>query len=169
MVVYAMFIFAFYTRVSKKFVVDVQWKEYKNAAHPTLLKLWDRFVYSLKYILLSPFLFFLWGAVITLLLLLFNGSKPVPVETTLLISMSLLATIRVTAYLKNELAGELAKTLPLAILAVFVLDMNSIDVSAFFGKVTGLQQHIALIAFYFAFTVALELLLRLYDGIANRE
>jgi hypothetical protein len=169
MVLYALFVLTFYKWISKKFVFDVEWKDYKWSKHPGLLKFFSRIGYSLKYVLFSPFLFFLWGGVITLLLFLFTGTNPVPVETTLLISMSLLATIRVTAYIQSELAGELAKTLPLAVLAVFLLDMSSINLSAFLTKVGSLPQHFHLIIMYFLFVVLLELILRLVDGMLKHE
>ncbi len=169
LVLYGFFIFSFYKHVSKRLLFELSMPSFTGAKHPVLLRLWRRFVYALKYLFLSPFLFFLWGTVITVILLVFDGSGEIAVETTLLIAMALLAAIRITAYINQELSAELAKTLPLSMLAVFLLDMTAVSVTSFLDKLSTVPSLLPQLSFFFACVVVLEFTLRLIDAVVKHE
>ncbi len=169
LVIYGFFIFSFYKHVSRRLLFKLEMPSFKGAKHPFVWSLWLHFLYVLKYVFVSPFLFFLWATCISFILLIFNGSNTIPVETTLLIAMALLAAIRVTAYFNEELSGELAKTLPLSMLAVFLLDMTAVSLATFIDKLQLVPALGPQLAFYFACVVILEFVLRMIDAVVKKE
>lgn len=167
MVLYCIFIFSFYKQVSKKLIFAFTDKDCRNSKYPRLMQFWCRVVYVFKYLFVVPLFLVLWFTVLALLLLLMQDG--IPLETALLISMSLLATIRITAYYTEELSVDVAKLVPLALLALFLVDMTTLSVPAFWEKLQSLPVYLNTILIYFIFIVLLELLLRGYDAVASRD
>jgi hypothetical protein len=167
MVVYCIFIFSFYKQVSKRLLFGFKEQDCSRSKHPRFMKVWCRFTYALKYLFGAPVFLFLWFAFIAALLLLMQ--RDIPVNTALLIAFALLATIRITAYYDEELSIDVAKILPLALLALFLVDMDLIQLPIFVNKLKEVGLYLNTLVIYFLFTVVLELLLRVYDALANRE
>jgi hypothetical protein len=167
MVIYCIFIFSFYERVSKRLIFTYEQEDYSKTKHPGWTKFWNNTVYVFKYLFLAPLFLFFWFAVIAVLLMLMQDN--IAVETAMLIAMALLATIRISAYYTEDLSIDVAKIVPLAMLAFFLVDMSAIDLTSFGQKLISLQSLLSTLLMYFAFTVVLEFLLRIYDAIANRE
>jgi hypothetical protein len=164
MVVYAIFIFSFYERVSRRLIFAF---EVKGKATQGFGLFWARTVYGLKYIFFAPLFLFGWFALLAGLILVMQAAMPL--EEGLLIGMAMLATIRVCAYYREQLAEDLAKILPLALLGIFILDRSGVDLAGFMTKLGDLPVLFGTLAVYFGFMVVLELLLRVYDAIVNRE
>jgi hypothetical protein len=167
MVIYCIFIFSFYKQVSKKYIFPFEEVDVKNSLHPQWRRFWNRLVYTLKYIFVVPLFLIVWFIILALLLLLMQ--KSIPLDTALLISMALLATIRITAYYNEELSVDVAKLVPLALLALFLVDMTTLSLPLFWEKTKSIAAYASIIIIYFIFIVLLELILRGYDAIANRE
>jgi hypothetical protein len=55
---------------------------------------------------------------------LFIMAKDVSVRNVALISITLISTVRITSYLKEDLSQDLAKLIPLALLAIFLSNSN---------------------------------------------
>jgi hypothetical protein len=159
MVVYCLFVFMFYRRVSKRFIFAAKKEEKKRFL--------TRFLYGFQYTLISPLVLVAWAAVITLLLLLMQND--IPLATGLLISMALLATIRITAYFNEGLSEDVAKTVPVSLLALFLVNMQIIKLPEFFAKVKQIPAVLDTLVIYFLFIVVLELILRAYAAIAERD
>lgn len=164
MAVYAVFVFTFYERVSRRLIFTF---EVRGRATQGFGLFWARTVYGLKYIFFAPLFLFSWFALLAGLILVMQASMPL--QEGLLIGMAMLATIRVCAYYREQLAEDLAKILPLALLGIFILDRSGVDLDGFVMKLGDLPTLFGSLAVYFGFMVCLELLLRVYDAIANRE
>jgi hypothetical protein len=164
MVAYAIFVFSFYERVSRRLLFEFEVRGKSLAGFPLF---WARTVYGLKYLFVAPLFLFSWFALLAALVLLLQSSMPL--EEGLLIGMSMLATIRVCAYYKEQLAEDLAKILPLALLGIFLLDRSLVNLATFMAKFDDLPLLLTTLATYFAFMVVLEFVLRIYDAFANRE
>ena len=77
--------------------------------------------------------------------------------------MGVVASIRIAAYYKEDLAKDLAKMLPLALLGIFLLDMTAFSFSesvAIFGNVPAM---IPTLFYYWVFVIALEFILRILN------
>ncbi|HIJ98701.1 TPA: hypothetical protein H1005_02055 [archaeon] len=88
-------------------------------------------------------------------------SKNQSIEILMLGAMSLLATVRITAYYSESLSQDLAKVIPLALLAIFLLDANYFSVENSIQALTTLATFSRTIVYYLGFVVTLEFALRL--------
>ena len=69
-VLYAIFIWKFYKSIAKKNLIGLDLSRYNKAKHPVLVKLVAAGLYFIEYILILPFLIFLWFAFFTVFLIL---------------------------------------------------------------------------------------------------
>ncbi|MFA6089340.1 MAG: hypothetical protein WC755_05725 [Candidatus Woesearchaeota archaeon] len=121
--------------------------------------------YTLKYVLIFPVYIFIWYVLLVLILIVLT--KSANPENTLFFAIILVSAIRVASYIKEDFACDLAKLLPLTMIATIVstpeflsLDLKSI-VETF--NLTGSSSLITLFpsfAKYLFFTLFLEWILR---------
>jgi hypothetical protein len=148
---YAAFVWHFYKSVSKRdlfsldFGTDHQWRTSLG--------------YVLKYLVSFPVLTFLWFAALSLVLFLLSKSQTT--EQILLISMGLIAAARITAYYKEGMAEEISKILPLAVLAIFLVDPTYFSVDLTISRVYQVTGLVPLLINYLFFVIVLEFVLRI--------
>lgn len=143
------------------------WYFYKSVSKRDLLKLnldkkhsWkNSFIYVVKYLFTFPVLTFLWffGLSVTLFLL----SKSQETTAILTISMGLVAAARITAYYKEGASEEIAKILPLGVLAIFIVDPTYFSLELTVRHFYDLSGLAPLLINYLFFAVILELILRI--------
>lgn len=122
MVVYAMFIFKFYRVLARKDIFELNLEKYSTVRFAFLRKTVSSILYVFKYALFFPFLIFFSFAVLTVFLVLL--SKKQPLENILMVSISLISAVRVTAYYTEDLSRDLAKLLPFALLGILLVDVT---------------------------------------------
>src|SRR3989338_3482393 len=105
--VVSLFIFKFYKSTSKKNLIDLNLYKYNTSDHPIMGKVFAMFLYLIEYILFIPFLIMLWFAGLSIVLLL--------------IAAALIGAIRILAYIRTEIAADLAKLFPFVALSLIVL------------------------------------------------
>lgn len=164
-VVYSIFIFYFYKFLAKKNIFSLNLSKYNRSDHIVAAKLSAFLFYIAEYIILLPILTFFWFAVFASFLLVL--SKAQSIETILIITAALVAAVRVTAYVNEDLSRDLAKMLPLTLLGLFVVDPNFFSVSAMFTRVGEVPNLFSHIPYYLLFIVSLELVMRFIDLIGN--
>ncbi len=162
-VLYAVFIWKFYQFVSKKNIIGLNLKQYNRYDNPVLTKIAAIVLYLIEYFLILPFLIFFWFAVFTIFLILL--SKGLSVKTILLISATIIASIRMTSYYKQELSRELAKMLPFTLLAVSLLEPGFFNVENTIQLFVGISSYFGEIVNYLVFIIGLEIILRLFDSV----
>ena len=164
-VLYSIFVWKFYKFVSKKNIIGLNLNQYNTAKHPFLTKLTQGGFYLIEYIIILPFLIFFWFAVFTLLLIVLSQSQNV--AQILVVSAVIIASIRMTSYYKEGLSQDIAKMLPLTLLAVTVLNPNSFIEAQYFERVishlTQLPSFFMSILSYLIFIICIEVVLRLFD------
>ena len=121
---YALFIWLFYRNLSKRdlFKLDLKKYDLPEVNHKGLKKTGSVFLYILEYGIAFPFYVVFWFAILTLFM--FVLTENITVRQVALISMALVSTVRITSYLKEDLSRDLAKLVPLALLAIFLSDPN---------------------------------------------
>jgi hypothetical protein len=156
-VVYAIFIFKFYRYLAKENIFELNLGQYSQAAVPRLRKTLALFLYAIQYFLIFPLFVFFWLAVFAVLVWLISTGD---FEDILLVSMALVASIRVCAYYNEDLSRDLAKLIPFALLAVFIVEYRFLS----FDEVLDLRYDVTdnwkIVVYYLALTVSLEFLLR---------
>ncbi len=155
---YSIFIFHFYKFIARKDIFHLDLSVYNKAKLGLLRKLVSSLFYLLKYAILFPVFTFLWFLVMTVMLTLLS-SEPV-IENVLLVSIAVVSAVRVTAYYDESLSHDLAKMLPFALLGVFLVDSSLLAFDKSLPVILALPAKAELVAYYLAFVILLEFLLR---------
>jgi len=100
---------------------------------------------------------FFWLAVFTLFIWLISSSD---FEDILLVSMALVASIRVCAYYNEDLSRDLAKLIPFALLAIFIVDYRFLSFDDVLDLRYDVNDNWKIAAYYLALTICLEFILR---------
>jgi len=159
MVIYSLFIFKFYRFVARRDIFELNLQQYNKAEHPFLKKTFGSFLYLVEYLLVFPLFTFLWFAVMVVLIAFL--AKEQTAQSVLLVSIAVVATVRVTSYYKEELSRDLAKMLPFALLGVFLVDISFFSFASSFTVVKQIPFLWKTIIYYLLFVIVLEFILRI--------
>ena len=110
-----------------------------------------------------PVFAFFWFAVLTVILAFLSSQQSF--SETLLIALVTVSAIRVTAYYKEDLARDLAKILPFAVLSALLINASFSSVSDSLDRLRMAGDHSETILYYMAFLIGLEFVLRLLVGV----
>jgi hypothetical protein len=158
--VYAIILGTFYNNFSKQRFFELQHTKGESIADQVL----HCAALIAKYTFAFPIISFVWFMFLTIFLV-FLGSQDV--ANVMYISIAVVAAIRITAYWDEGISADLAKVLPLGLLAYFIGDPSFLDASAFEQKFFEITQLLPLSMPFFIYIVLLEwslrILLSLYD------
>ena len=164
MAVYAVFVFRFYRFVASRDMFGLDLSRYEGARHRWVRGFLHLVLYGTKYVILFPVFAFFWFIVLTLILTLL--AKDRTLSDILLVSLATVSAIRVTAYYSEELSRDLAKILPFAVLALFLIDASYFQVSESLDVLKQVDDHRESIFYYLLFLVGMEFALRLILAVA---
>ncbi len=120
--------------------------------------------FFLKYTLAFPIITFVWFLFLSLFLT-FLGSQSA--ADVMYIAIAVVAATRVTAYWDEGIAEDLAKMLPLGLLAFFIGNPSSLGASSFEQKFFQITQVLPTAMEYFVYIVLMEWVLRIAVGIKD--
>jgi len=164
-VIYSIFVFYFYRFLAKKNIIELNLNQYNRYNNPAIIKLFATFFYIIEYILLLPVLTFFWFATLSILILLL--SKGIEIETILLISAALVAAVRATSYVSENLSKDLAKMLPFTLLAISITTVGFFDINSLLSRIENIPSLLSSIPYYLLFIVAIELIMRTADFVQS--
>ena len=162
-VIYALFIFYFYRFLAKKDLIKLNLRQYNTTSHPVLSKFFAVVFYVVEYILIIPIVTFFWFAVLSMFLLVL--SKTADVGTIILVSAALIAAVRVTSYVTEDISRDLAKMLPLTLLALFIIEPNFFVIQTVLERVQQIPSLLSHIPYYLIFIIGIEFVLRIANSI----
>ena len=158
MAIYAFFIFTFYRFVARRDVFKINFDRHRGRGKAGMYLL-----YVLGYLILFPILIFLWFGIFSVLLIFL--SKVNALSTVLLIAMALVGTIRIGAYYNEDLSRDIAKLLPLALLAIFIIDMSYVSIPGSLDMLYLIPGMWKEMVYYLLFVICMEFVLRIiYSG-----
>jgi hypothetical protein len=165
---YVVFIWFFYTKLAKRdlFELDLEKYDLPEVKWRRIKKLGSTFSYILKYGILFPIYVIFWFTVLSLLMFLL--SEDMAVRSIALVSMSLVSTVRIASYFKEELSHDVAKLLPFVLLAIFLTDPNFFSLDLFIERLNSLPSLGWEIPQFFVFSILLEWILRLSYSLKKR-
>lgn len=163
MSLFAIFVFKFYRFVAARDVFELDLGKYEGLSFRWMRSLLHRILFVVKYLLLFPVFAFFWFAVLTVILAFL--SKEQTFSQTLLIALVTVSAIRVTAYYKEDLARDLAKILPFAVLSALLINASFSSVSDSLDRLRGAGDYSETIFYYLVFLIALEFVLRILMGV----
>ncbi|ABX12905.1 hypothetical protein [Nitrosopumilus maritimus] len=114
MVVYGIFIWNFYRFLARREMIPLRLKKYETDGK----KITSIIVYFVKYVVVFPLVVLVWFVVYSTFL--FFMAPDLPIEHVFLIVISLVVTVRISAYYKEDLAKDFAKLIPFALLGIFL-------------------------------------------------
>jgi len=165
-VIYSVMVWKFYQFISKKNPLGLNLNEkYK----PETTSFGTRFIvgvlYFVEYALILPILIFVVFTVFTLFLIVLSSSEEV--SQILIISATVIASIRITAYYKENLSQEIAKILPFMLLGVAVLNPANFTrgeyVERTINLLTTLPSFFGHVGSYLIFIILIEVVLSFFD------
>jgi hypothetical protein len=163
-VIYAVFIWKFYRFVGTRNLFHLNLNQYNTSKHPGLAKVFAVGFYLLEYVIVLPFIIFFWFSIFTIFLIFLT--EEISVSTILVLSVSIIAAIRMTSYIPNygeNLAKEIAKLLPFTLLAISLVTPGFFDFERVIGQLSQIPSFFDLILNYLLFIIILEVVLRLFE------
>jgi hypothetical protein len=110
---FSIFIWYFYRFISRRELIPrFHKKRTENVSKTKFL------LYVILNITSFPIVVFVWFSLYSILIFLL--SEDLPFELIMFVSMSLIGTIRITSYFKEELARDVGKTIPFSMLGMFL-------------------------------------------------
>ena len=161
-VFYSVFIWKVHKFIAKKNILELNLNQYNKSKHPFFSKILAGMFYFIEYILVLPFLVFIWFSVFTLFLITLSGGE-MDIKDILIISAITIASIRMTSYYSEGLSREVAKLLPFTLLAFSILSLYSLDIDKIIEHISKIPFFLENILIYFVFIIILELILRFFD------
>ncbi len=157
--IYAIFAGSFYETLSKRMIFKINLTKPKLfAQEETHVSLWDFIVLFFKYTLFFPIITLIWTIALTLFLLVLSTSNPAEVA---IISLSIVAATRIVAYYDEHIAVDVAKLLPIALLAMIVANPASLSADTLYSKSSVLFSQAPDFVPLFLFLVSIEWTLRI--------
>ena len=122
MAIYGFFVFKFYRFIASRDMFELDLSKNEESRYPWVRDFFHLVLYGAKYIILFPVFAYFWFAALTLILTLL--SKDRSFSDILLIAFATVSAIRLAAYYNEELSRDMAKILPFAVLAIFLIDAS---------------------------------------------
>ena len=167
MTVYSVFVWKLHKFIGTKNLFELNLNQYNKLSHPFYIKLVAILLYLLEYIIILPILILFWFAMFSIFLILVMDLE---LKIILFISAAVIATVRIASYIPKygeTIAREIAKLLPLNLLAIALLTPKFFDIERIIGNFSKLGEFFSLILHYLAFIIILEMLLRFFELILD--
>lgn len=161
LVVYSIFVWKFYRWIAKKNIFELNLSKYNRSEHVVLVKLFGALMYFLEYLIILPFIVFLWFGIFTIFLALLTSN--IEISSLLFMSVVIVTAIRITSYYKEDLARDIAKTIPFTIIAVAVTQELFFKSGQVFTSLSIIPEFFSDIWIYLGFIVIVEFILRVLD------
>jgi hypothetical protein len=164
-VIYAIFIYKFYQLIPKKDILGLFLHKKSDTGVGWLTFIVRRLLYILENLILIPLVILISFVILASFLLLLSKSQTT--QTTMLVSMALVGSVRVLAYYHEDLSRELAKLLPLVLLGIFLMDVSYVSLTETINRSIEVLMMTNELSYYFLFIVVLEFCLRLLSYLFN--
>ncbi|MDP3992111.1 MAG: hypothetical protein Q8P79_01215 [Nanoarchaeota archaeon] len=159
---YATFVWKLHKFISIKNILNLDLNRYNTAEHPANAKIVAGALYFLEYIIIMPLLIFLWFSIFGISLTIFTD---LDIGTILVISTVVVAAIRITAYSNEAIAREVAKLLPLNLLAISLLIPGFFEFERVLNNINQIPDFLSQIFYYLGFIILVEVILRFFEFI----
>lgn len=160
LVFYSIFIWKFYRWIARKDILRLNLSKFNRSEHEVISKIVGVFIYILEYLIILPAVVFLWFGAFTIFLMFLT--KSLEIQTILIISVTIVAAIRMTSYYKEDLSRDLAKLIPFTLLTV-AISQGLFDFDKVINQIELIPTFFSDIWSYLIFITALEFLLRVMD------
>ena len=159
MSIYTLFVFKFYRFLASKDIFEFDVSRLQESKHPAVRVVLHVVFYVAQYLFVFPLVAFFWFAAFTVLLSFLAPDRPF--SDILLVALAVVGTIRISAYVTEDLSRDLAKILPFAVLGIFIVNVSFFKTSESFEVLRQANSDREWILYYLVFLIALEFALRI--------
>lgn len=158
-VIYAILIYTFYRFAAARDIFGFNLAEFRKDINRGIgAKIFKLMLGVVEYGILLPAIVFIWFAGFSLLL--FVLAKELAAAQVLLIAITIVSAIRVTAYYSEDLSRDVAKLLPFGLLAIAIVTPSFFSLSLTQERILGIGVFADKIIIYLLFAIVLEWILR---------
>lgn len=162
---YSIFIFNFYRMLGRKDIFKLDLRIRNKTRFVLIVRVYRTIIHLAKYITYLPAISVFWFAVLVVILAFIAKSRSV--DVVLQIAVTIVAATRVAAYYNEDLAKDLAKMLPFALLGIFLVDPSYISLGVSMETLQDIGGRADTVAYYLVAVIALEYALRIVDTIVR--
>ncbi|MBT4322336.1 hypothetical protein HOC06_01965 [Candidatus Woesearchaeota archaeon] len=163
--IYSIIVYNLYRFVATRDIFEINLRQYNRSEHPVISKFLASILYLIEYLIFFPLFLMVWFVVFAVM---FIAMSIQDFGTILLISMALVASVRIASYYKQNLARDIAKLVPFALLAVFLIEgATTFNWSQSTELIKQIPAMTDILIYYFAFVFILELILRAIYSISK--
>lgn len=155
MVIYGVFIWNFYRFLARREMIPLRLKKYETDGK----KITSILAYFVKYVIVFPLVVLVWFVVYSTFL--FFMAPDLPVEHVFLIVISLVVTVRISAYYKEDLAKDFAKLIPFALLGIFLTSSIFFTIEDVAERTLGFLPFLGKILGFVTYAIIVEAILRI--------
>ena len=159
MSIYTLFVFKFYRFLAAKDIFAIDVSRYEESKYRAVRVFLQTTLYVAKYLFIFPLVAFVWFATFTVLLSFLAPDRPF--SDILLVALAVVGTIRISAYMTEDLSRDLAKILPFAVLGIFIVNVSFFKTSESFEVLRQANDNRESILYYLGFLIVLEFTLRI--------
>ena len=164
-VMYSGLVFRFYRLLARRTMISVDTTTEKEGFIGWLSRQNKRLIFIILYVVLTPTLIGFWALVLSAILVILNGGQQLSSVAEL--AVAVVGAIRITSYFSENLAQDLSKMLPFAVLGVFLAD-GSLDLSGLdLLREEGNDLIITFLTLVISLSI-LETILRIVSGLTER-
>lgn len=160
-VIYAVFVFYFYRFMAKKNIIKLNLNQYNNYESPRLVKFFAGLFYILEYVILLPVVTSFWFVFLAIFILVL--SEGISLSMVLLVSTALVASVRITSYVSEDLSRDLAKMVPFTLAVIAITKPSFFVIEDLFLRVSEVPLLLSSILYYLIFIISIELIMRVGD------
>ena len=158
--IYSIFVFKFYRFLARKRIFELNLND--SEMHPTFKK----FIHALQSVILFPVVVFFWFMVMTVLMTIITSDQTI--TNIMFISVAFVSAVRICAYYKEDLSRDLAKLIPFALLAIFLIDASYISLETSISMLKSIPSLWQTIVYYLVFIILLEAVMRVITAVIHK-
>jgi hypothetical protein len=162
-VIYTVFVYYFYRFLARKNIFELNLAQYNQYSSPGVVKFFAMFFYFLEYILFLPLVVFFWFTFLAILVLMM--AEGMSTSSILLIAAAIVASVRVTSYISQNLSKDLAKVFPFTFIAIAVTKQGFFNVNSFLSRVGEIPSLFPNIIYYLLFIAVVEIIMRVIEAV----
>lgn len=156
-----LFFWKFYTLISTKNLFGLDLNQYNKGDDPVLTKIKGGLFYFLEYLIILPFVIFLWFFIFALFLLIL--AQEMDIGTILMTSTVILVLIRMASYYRESFSKDLAKLIPLTFLTFAIMNLRTLNFQRIILQLQQIPDFVSQMAVYLIFILGIEIILRVFD------
>ncbi|MGY5148296.1 MAG: hypothetical protein ACW9W4_09900 [Candidatus Nitrosopumilus sp. bin_7KS] len=155
MVVYGIFIWNFYRFIARREMIPIGLDKYQTDGK----KITSIIAYVVKYVVVFPLVVLVWFVVYSTFL--FFMAPDLSIELVFLVVISLVVTVRISAYYKEDLAKDFAKLIPFALLGIFLTSNIFFTADQVLERLDNFIPFLGKIAGFVIYAIIVEAILRI--------